>query len=310
MKIFRTNLLATRFSKVNLIVAATFFTVFCVYYIIMILTNTSSDIPTHVNIAYSFAVNHDKLFPNFLYYLLVAFLSGFSKNIYIYFIVAIILLAASLTAKLLITKLYLEKYIPTHNYNKPTRLLLAIMLLFVFALPGWNLVTSHQFYLGQLTPNVWHNSTIIFLMPFAIVLFFKSYDFLFLPISPQSKKQRAEIAVLIVINALIKPSFLFTLLPAVFFIFFYHRFFTKHTTRFAQLLPYFLGIVFILGEYLLIYKLNYVSRVVQSADSSGDVGFAPFEVWRHFSNNIPLSIITSLLFPIIYIVLTGFSPLK
>jgi len=49
--------------------------------------------------------------------------------------------------------------------------MVSFTLLFVFSLPSVQVFTNKFYYLGQFTPNVWHNSTTIFLMPFALLLF-------------------------------------------------------------------------------------------------------------------------------------------
>ena len=62
-----------------------------------------------------------------------------------------------------------------------------------------------NYFLGKVSPNIWHNSTTIFLMPFAILLFWKSYQVL----SGTQKENTLLISMLVILNVFIKPSFFF-----------------------------------------------------------------------------------------------------
>ncbi len=301
---FNNTIKLSNTKRTNQIAALVIFLFFAVYYFIILYLRVSTDIQPHAAMAHSFAVNHDKLTPNFLYFILLAFLSGFSKYYPFYYVASIILLSAAISAKFLLNDLYLRKYVLL-NDNKLLSFILSFAMLFVFALPGLNFFQVKDFYLGQIVPNVWHNSTVIFLMPFAILLFFKSYELLFLDKEHQSKNLLIQITVLIIINVLIKPSFLFTLLPSVFIFFCYNKLFSANSNnKFVQLLPYLVGIFFIAVEYYIIYQLNYTSSVSSSEGESSKVIIAPFEVWKHFSNNIPITFISSLFFPLVYLVLS------
>jgi hypothetical protein len=287
--------------RTNQIAALVVFLFFAAYYFIILYLRVSTDIQAHAAIAYSFAVNNDKLTPNFLYFILVALFSGFSNYYPLYYVASIILLAGAITAKFLLNDRYLKKY-GLVTGNKLLSFTLAFTMLFVFALPGLNFFQVKDFYLGQLVPNVWHNSTVIFLMPFAILLFFKSYELLFLNSAVPNKKLLIQVAVLIIINVLIKPSFLFTLLPSVFIFFCYRKWFLAGShNKLGHLLPYIFGLLFIVLEYYIIYRLNYTSSVTGTGSESSKVILAPFKVWRHFSSSMVIAVITSLFFPLVYL---------
>jgi len=279
------------------------FIFFCCYFILFFLRHTSSDFQSHIQIAYSFAVNDDKMFPNFLYFLLVALFAGFSKHIYLYYGAAIFLLSWAMAAKFLLTDFYLKKYCDLNNtFTKKVYRLLAISMLFVFALPGLDFFTNNIFYLGQLPANVWHNSTVIFLMPFSILLFFKSFNLLFTR-EPVSKKEQFQIFLLVVVNAIIKPSFLFTIIPTVGLFFSWVYFFPKDKKmKFSLLFPYLLGVIFIGVEYYLIFTKTHVSSI--TATQKSGVIIAPFVVWKNYSSNLAISFLTSCFFPIVYIVVS------
>jgi hypothetical protein len=294
--------------KINLTVVIVVFIVFLGYYLLLLFRHTSSDIQAHANIAYSYAVNNDKLFPNFLYFFLVALFAGFSKNIYLYYGASAVLISLALSFKFFLSQYYLRKYSLSEN-SKTSYLLSATAMMFAFALPGINFFQSNEYYLGQLPPNVWHNSTVIFLMPFAILLFFKSYNLLFID-SVSKREEQWHIFFLIVANTLIKPSFLFTLIPSVFFFFVWFSLFSKtNKKRMRLLLPFIAGLVFIAIEYYLIYIRAHISNVANSAAKSRVI-IEPFVVWKNYSPNMLVALITSCFFPLIYVLISRGKVLK
>jgi hypothetical protein len=311
---------------INCLVALAVFIFFSTYYYLIVVSYppadiSASDIRVHAVIAHSFAVNHDNLPPNFLYDFLVALVAGFSNQLPSYYTASILLLSGAITAKFLISYSYLIKY--AEFKRNVIIFALAIAMLFAFPLPGLDFFQSkvpyfgnliRVFYLGQLTPNVWHNPTVIFVMPFAVLLFFKSYELLFEINTQHNKNLLITIALLIVANVLIKPSFLFTLLPSVFILFGYNKYFLKNGhSRYYQLLPYLLGIVFVAIEYYSIYQLNHTNNAgnsIANNDGQSSIIIAPFEVWRGYSSNIFIAAITSLFFPLIYLLISKGSPLK
>lgn len=295
-------------SGINLAIIFTAFVVFFGYYLILLFRHTSSDIQAHAQIAYAYAVNDDKLFPNFLYFFLVALFAGFSKNIYFYYGASVILISLAITAKFFLTQYYLKKYaLPLKE--KRYFLFAAIAMLFVFALPGINLFSANEYYLGQLPPNIWHNSTVIFLMPFSILLFFKTYGLL-INGNEKAVQQQWQVFFLVIINALIKPSFLFTLIPSVFLFFAWFKFFSPtYKKRLYLLLPFIGGIVFIAIEYYLIFMQTHISTVVSNNEKSSVV-IAPFVVWKNYSPDMLVAFLTSCFFPVVYVVASKFGVLK
>lgn len=83
---------------------------------------------------------------------------------------------------------------------------MAVFLIAVaFSLPGVNT------YLGQIPPHVWHNSTTMLLMPFAVALFWTSLSFLRSGESPYLWWSLPLIA----LNIAAKPSFVLCLFPVL-----------------------------------------------------------------------------------------------
>ncbi len=285
-------------------VAILLFVVFTIYYSLILYLRIGTDVQVHADMAFKFFKADGNITPNFLYYLLVGLLAGFSKYKIAYYLSSVILLSAAIVFKFLVNVFYLKKFI---SLNTLTITLLAVMLLFIFSLPGVDFFANNDFYYGQLTPNVWHNSTIIFLAPFSLILFFETMHYL------NQKENSAShllfIFMLILLNAVIKPSFLFTIIPVVFVFALYRFFISGIKNSIKLLLPYVAGILFIALEYFFIYKLN-VRESVLSAKEASSVIFSPFEMWSHFSTNMPVAFITSCLFPVMYIFYTKGSVLK
>ncbi|MEO6455960.1 MAG: hypothetical protein ABIN97_17900 [Ginsengibacter sp.] len=293
------------------ITALILFTVFLSYYFLILYLRIGTDIQIHASIAWSFFINDDSIAPNFLYYFLVALTAGFSKYKIAYYAASIIILSLAVVFKYFLNFFYINKYLPWIQRKEVIGL--SISLLFIFCLPNIDFFKQidfkHKiFYLGQLAPNVWHNSTIIFLFPFAILLFFKSYELLYA--DKFNKNLQWQIFILILLNALIKPSFLFTVIPAVLFLFCL-KVVNGNNQKISiiKTIPFIAGSFFIGIEYFIIYRLNYSSKVMSAIDDS-KVILSPFEVWSHFSTNIPVAIITSCFFPIVYIFFTGGRILK
>lgn len=295
--------------RTNIIVALILFVFFAGYYAVILYKRIGTDIQPHAAIAFSLFNNNDKVTPNFLYFFLVGLFAGFSKYYPLYYLSSVILLSGAITAKFVLVDYYIRKYTILKS-NKLLSFFLAVMLLFVFALPGVDFFTQKNFYFGQIVPTVWHNSTVIFLMPFALLLFFKSYRFVFEAEIPH-RKDIIDLFILIILNLLIKPSFLFTLLPAVFLLLSLNLLKKgKWLNTVTKLFPYIAGLVFILAEYYVIYRLNYVSTVVNTNGEGSGVVVTAFELWGHYSKNIPVAFLSSLLFPVVYFMLQARQLLK
>ena len=297
------NSLAKTGNRNYLIAACLLFIVFAIYYYLILYFRIGTDVQIHAGMAFSFFRGDDNITPNFLYYFLVGLLAGFSKYKMAYYISSVILLSAAIAFKFLVNVFYVKKFTALDTF---TTTVMAIMMLFIFSLPGVDFFENKSFYFGQLAPNVWHNSTVIFLAPFGIILFFETI--IFFHTKNISITHQVFIFLLILVNAVIKPSFLFTIIPVV-FLFSLSHFKAKFKQSLKYLLPYLAGVFLIALEYFFIYKLNSHQSVLSSKEVSSVI-VSPFEMWNHFSTNIPVAFITSCLFPIVYTLYTKGSVLK
>lgn len=232
-------------------------------------------------------------FANFLYYLTIYTFAFFQNSTQLLSVASIIVLSLAVTAKFAITKRFIISQVgKIQKRNIPTDLFLWLfpnLLLLVFSLPTSSALKG-QFYLGQIPPNVWHNSTTIFLMPFALMLFWLSYRQILEP----KKTRILPITILSILNLIIKPSFYFV------FAFIYPlmllRFIGIKKEFWLNLLPIIIGSTILAGEYYYIYK------VIGPVLGTSSIAIRPFVVWSHYSSNIIFSIIASTLFPLVYLI--------
>lgn len=180
------------------------------------------------------------------------------------------------------------------NQLYPPILALSMLFVFVIPIPGY-LTDDRYMYIGSYSPNVWHNSTILFLLPFALLLFDLSYK----QLQTYNAKRNIWILVLIVMNLFIKPSFFFVFICVYPLMLLYKYKFQREF--WLSILPVFLGGVLLIAQYVVIYKIN--TQVVKDTSS---VVFMPF--WKNSELkedmiNIPVSMFFSLLFPVLYTIL-------
>ncbi len=219
--------------------------------------------------------------PNFLYYTMVWLLSGFSADLVKIKGVSIIILAISIALKFGVTQYIIKDYLK-HSFHKILTnsqlyiiYFLSVLLILVFTIPdAWYYASHRQFYyLGRLVPNVWHNSTIIFLMPFALLLFWEQYCILFF----DKKINFLRLSLLIFINIVIKPSFFFIyLMVTPFFLLYIFRFKKEF---WQNIYPILFGGILILLQTYLIFVLK--AGLLVKDETSIEISSA-FKVWQIF----------------------------
>lgn len=253
------------------------------------------DIKGHANTACKM-ITEGRLFDGtFILYLLTAILSFFSTNVYYLRLAICFLLAfASLLRFFLVQERFyhLDLYTADLNKNYRLSLMLGLSLIFVFALSVPGFFKHGYMYLGTFTPNVWHNSTTIFLMPFAFLLYTESSK----QLTDYSFKHNYLLIALIFLNIFIKPSFFLVFVCVYPLMMLYRYRFAK--TFWTSLIPLIFGLIFLLWQYLNIYNKG----VQISAEDKSSVGICFMCVFKMRSAylDLPVSIFFSLLFPIVY----------
>jgi len=153
--------------------------------------------------------------------------------------------------------------------------------------PWW----TNRVYLGQISPNVWHNPTSIVCWPLAIVLFFVADAFL------RSGRVRllVPLGLLSALSVMAKPNYFLAFAP-VFGLFALWRFKFSRTLLLSQL-------VLLPTLLLLAWQLSASFDGEDAMRPERQIAFLPFAAWRIYSDSIVLSLLFSLAFPLSYVVL-------
>jgi len=152
-------------------------------------------------------------------------------------------------------------------------------------------------YLGIYSPNPFHNATYLVARPFAILTFLL-YVKLIDTYELQDRwfcKEYLLFSVTLFTATLAKPSFTLVFVANAGLVMLWHLIVSKFKNwkAFFQF-----GIYFIPTFALLLYQYSDVFYSETENASKGMV-FAPFAVWKYYSNNIPVSILLAIAFPLI-----------
>ncbi len=280
-----------KINKQVIILSVIIFLISILFFYLVIELNITTDIKAHY-LALKESVYYGKFPIPPLYYLSIYILSGFNR-IFNLENVVVLVLSCAIVGKYL-ASLQLANYIYSIDYkSKPVHYLYILVALFLFLSSIFYDFENFNFSLGRIPSSTWHNSTLIFLMPFAILLF--HYSFKFIQENKFYKKIGSYILILGIINLLIKPSFLFVFIPA-----FPLTVLVVEKNRSKKVIYSFaLSLILfflLLIEYYFIYVFNLSSL---EKEQSNGIGIAPFLIFKNYSTNLFLDFIVSTLFPII-----------
>ena len=283
-------------NKNRIILPILFLFLFAAYYTLLkVIPADYNDIHDHAAFARKMCTGEIPYTGNFLVYLLVNVFSFFTAKVTPSEISLCALLAFagvyrfSLTRHKINGMLIHERMAAKDNWLS---VILALSMLFVFALPIPSYFSDdHFFYIGNYVPNVWHNSTILFLFPFAMLLFELSYK----QLEKYTSSRNIWIFLLILLNLCIKPSyfFVFIIVYPILLLFKY-----KLKKEFwLSIIPLVIGFFFLILEYWIIYKTT-----TPSNKEASSVIFMPFYRNPEFADLglLPVSMAFSLLFPLLY----------
>lgn len=250
-----------------------------------------TDIQLHAQFIKDYADGNKPFQVNFLYYFLVYSLTFFSSESPALLLMSVYVLTIATFFKYYLVKL---TFLNITNKNSIQASVFASMLLFCFSIPFFYYVLDY-FYLLNFPPNIWHNSTTIFVMPFVFSLFYISVN----QLQQHKNSNLLLICILIIINAVSKPSFLFVYLIAYsLMLLMTYPILTKKF--WINIAPLAIAMILIVIEYLFIYQSTEVS-----SNSSIEIDFFRFyNNWGKGYTNISLlvmAIISSLLFPMVVI---------
>jgi len=258
------------------------------------------DIPAHNSFIMEWLGGDKNVKLYSLYFYVLAALSFFKSNMSVINAASVVLLSAAVVAKFLAAAFVFKKELSYKNAADGKKFHAAnisfgaesIMLLVLFLVSicnNWVFRISPDTTLGYLPVNTWHNSTTIFLMPFAVWLFYRSYRFI-ISESSAGKWYRwlLELVPLCMLTIFIKPSYFFVFAVS-FPLYCLIRF--GAGKKFPVTL---LVVVLASGALAVVYNFVY-------AGTGSSVAIDPFYVWGYWSANIFLAFICSLVFPLLFL---------
>jgi hypothetical protein len=264
------------------------------FFAVMFERELISDAPLHALVVRG-VISTQELPGNFLFYATVALAAAFQQSLWAIHLAMTVVLALAVAAKFGLSAAIALRESPAVAEPPRKALAIAVALLCVaFSLP------TSEIYVGQLPPNVWHNPTTIFLMPFAVALFWCSAQFL----RSGERRWLWAVAGLAAVNVAAKPSFVLVLL-VIFPLAALVRFRRSAATLEAWAACAFMALLVGL-QYLYIYETDSEDRIYEAAGFAGEAGsdvrIDPFHVWGHLADNVPLSLLASTAFPIVALI--------
>lgn len=171
------------------------------------------------------------------------------------------------------------------NSNKVIDMILAASLLIMgpIYLPWYNGI-----YLGQGSPNTWHNPTNLMVKPFAIIIFFLFVKFI--NDERENKKNNVFLCILCVISLLAKPAFLQGFAPAGFI------YLAWHSIRRKSLKKILYYVLIMLPSAVVILMQLFVNFDV----SGGGIKFEWFKMAGYYSPNPVFSTLLVVAFPLLF----------
>jgi hypothetical protein len=153
-------------------------------------------------------------------------------------------------------------------------------------------IDGSYWYLGKFTQTVWHNSTLICVFPFCILLVWKTFNWF----RSGRWKDLGLMLLLGVVIILIKPSFLFCYIPAL------PVYLLIRDRRPSKVLFQAFGLVVVLFgmllvEKYLIFSWDPVLDNLYTPQEKSQVVISPLKVWLHFSQEPFFDFLTS--FPLL-----------
>jgi hypothetical protein len=276
-----------------------FLLLFVAYYsLLKVIPADYNDIHDHAAFARQMCTGEIPYTGNFLVYLLVNVFSFFTAKVNPTEISLCALLAIAGVYRYNLSRNKISETIQStgsSSNNDWWTVIMALGMLFVFAIPIPSYFSDdHFFYIGNYVPNVWHNSTILFLFPFAMILFELSYK----QLEAFSNKRNGWIFLLILLNLVIKPSYFFVFI-AVYPIMLLSRYKIRKEFWYS-IIPLVIGFFCLILEYWIIYKTGKPTNKEASS-----VIFLPFYRNPEFADLglLPVSMFFSLFFPIVYTLL-------
>ena len=236
-------------TKKNLDVIGIFALMVSIFAYIMFVIKWNSDLPAHAHIAQQMLEEHRLFSTNFLMYFLINLLTFFTGAKYPMRAVLVLLLAAANTAKYTIVREAFREWTSSKNakWAAFSMLFVYIIPLMYFLKPLGIFLSADNMYWGYYVPNVWHNSTILCMMPFAIACYLLSVK----QFKQYTDRRNIYISLFLVLSVLVKPSFFFVYVIAYPIVMLSQHGLSKTFSK--SLLPLLAGGICLVYEYVTIY---------------------------------------------------------
>lgn len=278
-----------KFLQKNFDIIGVFSLMGVVFSLIMFSIQSESDLWAHAEIAQKMLVEGRLFETNFLMYFVANLLSGFSANIVAIRVTIVLLITCSVTAKYTLTRVILQEQV-----SATIARLGSLSLLFVYVIPVMYFLkiigifeNTHNMYMQYFVPNVWHNSTILCCMPFAIASYYLSVK----QFSEYNMQRNYWLSLWLGLSVLVKPSFFFVFAVSYPIIMLYKYQFTKQF--WYSLLPILIGVLLMIYEYLTIYN---------NASDGSSVAIDFSVLWSiPFWKSKALYLLVSIAFPLLFL---------
>lgn len=297
-------------SKHVIIQATTYTFVFCTlfYCFYNLIPAAEGDFRSHIQFAKDALFNDAPMPKHFLYSVLIISTAWWTTNELTWLLSACFWLSTLTILKLATTQFVITRlWNPdAHSQKSLKPLWLSICLLIVFpfpipeavefgsttlvnldlkhSLPGLDHIIRGYWYRHNFPPNTWHNSTLVALMPFAIITVYLGYKLL-------QKPHNTQIALLhffTTFSAFAKPSFLVAWIPVYFFVSFYSV--KDWKQRVISWGPLLLSGLVVVAQYILLYEVP-----IEGQENSG-VNFSWLAVWSSSAGRTESGFYLSVLF--------------
>lgn len=246
-----------------------------------------SDTPQHLEIMHQY-INGEKFLAHPLWHLLVF---NVSSAAHIEYATASSIVSSFLIMLWMLIVYYLvnarvnQYYTDVFEYGKAILTLSATFSICIIG-PFYFPYLSDLIYKGQGSPNVWHNVTLWTVKPLALLAFL----FTMRGLKMQKLLDFAAAFIFSVTSIFAKPSFIMIFLPSLLLLISIKRFYSKRTLVYMSSLCLAASLV-MLYQYLNVFE------------GGRQIIFDYFGVWSLRSQNIPLSIVSALAFPLLFLII-------
>ncbi len=179
----------------------------------------------------------------------------------------------------------------------PIIVMLVSMIMFVLG-PLYVPQFNNYYYLGQGTPNVWHNPTNLAVRPLAILAFIIIIKMIrdYRNDLDVSKRDYIILAITLVISVFAKPSCIIMLIPGL------GLYMVITFIKNRRLFKFYLKIVLAFVPAVVIFFSQYL--IIFASGQRGDkVGFSWLTVWECYTQNVLISFLLAMAFPILVFVM-------